>query len=108
MDVSRAQITQKVIELAAAQAGVEPETVTPDTHFVNDLNYDSLDGVDFSMKIEDAFHLTMPDTDADKLDTVSKVVDYVTRRNTTGDSNASTSSLCSQAAPGRTSASSSP
>ena len=78
MDYSRAEIIRKVIDLAAAQAGVEPQTLSLETHFVNDLNFDSLDGVDFSMKVEDAFHLTMPDTDADKLDTVAKVVDYVT------------------------------
>jgi acyl carrier protein len=80
MEDPRPEITRKVIALAAEQAGVEPRTVTPDTHFVNDLNYDSLDLVDFSMKVEDAFHLTMPDTDADKLDTVARVVDYVVQK----------------------------
>ena len=78
--MTKQEITQKVIELAAAQVGVDPATVSPDTHFINDLNYDSLDQVEFAMEAEDEFELSVPDEDAEKFDTVGKVIDYVEKR----------------------------
>ena len=71
------EITRKVIELAADQVGVDPATVTPDTHFINDLNYDSLDRVEFTMDAEDEFEMQVPDDDAEKFQTVGQVIDYV-------------------------------
>ena len=77
MEDRKAEVTRKVIELAAEQVGISADRVTPDTHFVNDLAYDSLDAVNFTMELEDEFELSVPDEDAVNLDTVSKVVDYV-------------------------------
>jgi acyl carrier protein len=77
MEERKRQITAKVIELAAEQAGVNPAQVTPDSHFVNDLNYDSLDAVNLIMEVEDEFELSVPDDVAQTLDTVGKLVDYV-------------------------------
>ena len=78
--MTKQEITQKVIELAAAQVGVDPATVSPETHFINDLNYDSLDQVEFAMEAEDEFEVSVPDEDAEKFDTVGKVIDYVEKR----------------------------
>ena len=77
MEDRKTEVTGKVIELAAEQAGVSPAEVTPDSHFFNDLNYDSLDVVEFTMEVEDEFELSVPDDVAQTLDTVGKVVDYV-------------------------------
>ena len=74
---SNAQVTQKVIEIAAEQAGVDPLQVTRETHFVNDLGYDSLDAVEFIMKLEDVFGVSVPDDEAEKIQTVGQAVDYV-------------------------------
>lgn len=78
--MTKQEITQKVIQLAAAQVGVDPATVSPETHFINDLNYDSLDQVEFAMEAEDEFELSVPDEEAEKFDTVGKVIDYVEKR----------------------------
>ena len=75
--MTKQEITEKVIHLAADQVGVEPATVTPDTHFINDLNYDSLDQVEFAMDAEDEFEMQVPDEDAEKFQTVGQVIDYV-------------------------------
>jgi len=75
--MTKEEITRKVIELAADQVGVDPTTVTPDTHFINDLNYDSLDQVEFAMDAEDEFEMQVPDEDAEKFQTVGQVIDYV-------------------------------
>ena len=72
-----AEILAKVIELAADQVGVDPKQVTAETHFENDLEYDSLDEVDFAMKLEDEFELSVSDEDATQLKTVGDVVKYI-------------------------------
>jgi acyl carrier protein len=71
------EIAQKVIGLAAKQADVPAETVTPQHHFVNDLNYDSLDMVEFGMSVEDEFSLTVPDDRLDVFQTVGQVIEFV-------------------------------
>ena len=75
------EIVATVIELAASQVDVDPAAVTLESHFYNDLNYDSLDAVDFTMKIEETFKLSLPDPDADKFKTVGDVVTYVCDHN---------------------------
>ena len=75
--MTREQIQQKLIELAAEKAGVPPSQVTLATHFVNDLEFDSLDVVEYAMDVEDHFQLDVPDEEFDKLATVGEVVEFV-------------------------------
>lgn len=77
--IDRAAITTRVCELAAEQAGVEPPQVTPATHFVNDLNFDSLDVVEFAMSIEDEFRISVSDDEAQNVPTVDAAVELVVR-----------------------------
>ena len=69
-------IDKKVIELAAEHGGVAVEQVTPEHHFENDLNFDSLDRVEFAMDLEDEFELSVPDESFDRFRTVGQVIDY--------------------------------
>jgi acyl carrier protein len=73
----RDEIIAKVIELAAAQAAVPACEVSLATHFRNDLEYDSLDAMEFVMACEDAFGMTIPDEQVEKLNTVGDAVDYI-------------------------------
>ena len=75
--MTREEVQQKLIEMAAEQAGVAASEITPATHFVNDLNFDSLDQVEFAMEVEDEFSLSVPDEDVEKLQTIEAVRDYV-------------------------------
>ncbi|MCK6486596.1 MAG: acyl carrier protein [Phycisphaerae bacterium] len=59
--------------------GVEKSEITRDTSFVNDLNADSLDTVELVMEFEDEFELTIPDEEAEKIQTVGQAVDYIAR-----------------------------
>ena len=77
MDVRKENIAAKVIELAAEQGGVEPSQVFLETHFINDLHYDSLDVVEFTMSLEDEFEMSVPDEAAVELHTVGNVVEFV-------------------------------
>ena len=78
--MSPEQIQTKVIDLAGEQAGLATVEITPATHFVNDLNFDSLDVVEFSMSVEDEFEVSIPDEDVDKLQTVGDVIEYLAQR----------------------------
>jgi len=73
------EIEKKVMELSADQAGVAMEQIQRVTHYVNDLNFDSLDTVELAMSLEDEFEISMKDEDIDGIKTVGDAVDYVVR-----------------------------
>jgi acyl carrier protein len=75
--MTREETQSKVIDLAAEQAGVDKSEVTPATHFVNDLHFDSLDVVEFAMEVEDELEVSISDDQIEKLQTVGDVIDYV-------------------------------
>ena len=70
-------IEQKVIEIVAEQMGTDKSEITRETSFVNDLNADSLDTVELVMEFEDEFELSIPDEDAEKIQTVGQAIDYI-------------------------------
>ncbi|HEX9547697.1 MAG TPA: acyl carrier protein, partial [Acidimicrobiales bacterium] len=61
---------EKFKGIIAEQLGVEPEQVTPDASFVDDLNADSLDLVELIMAFEEEYGMEIPDEDAEKIQTV--------------------------------------
>lgn len=71
------EIETKVIEIVSEQMGVDKGEITRDTHFINDLNADSLDTVELVMEFEDEFELSIPDEDAEKIQTVGQAIDYI-------------------------------
>ena len=70
-------VEQKVIDIVAEQMGVDKSEVTRETSFVNDLNADSLDTVELVMEFEDEFELSIPDEEAEKIQTVGQAIDYI-------------------------------
>lgn len=57
---------------------VDPEKLTLDSHFVNDLGLDSLDHVEIIMNLESEFKFSIPDKDAEKLITPRHILQYIT------------------------------
>ena len=72
-------IEAKVIEIVAEQMGVDKEEVSRETSFVNDLNADSLDTVELVMEFEDQFELSIPDEEAEKIQSVGQAIDYISK-----------------------------
>ncbi len=75
--LSRAEIEEKVIKIVGDQMGVDKSEINMETSFVNDLNADSLDTVELVMEFEDAFEMSIPDEEAEKIQTVGQAVDYI-------------------------------
>ena len=75
--MTREDVEKRLIELAAEQAGVNAADITSATHFRNDLNFDSLDEVEYAMIVEDEFGLSVPDERAQKLETIADVTNLV-------------------------------
>ena len=71
------EIEQKVIEIVSEQMNVDKSEITRETSFVNDLNADSLDTVELVMEFEDQFELSIPDEEAEKIQTVGQAIDYI-------------------------------
>ena len=71
-------IEEKVIDIVSDQMGVDKAEITRETSFVNDLNADSLDTVELVMEFEDEFELSIPDEEAEKIQTVGQAIDHIT------------------------------
>jgi len=57
--------------------GVNPNEVTENASFVDDLGADSLDTVELVMAFEEKFGLEIPDEDAEKIKTIGNAIDYI-------------------------------
>jgi len=71
------EVQEKVISIVAEQMGVDKGEISRDTHFVNDLNADSLDTVELVMEFEDEFETSIPDEQAEKIQTVGQAIEYI-------------------------------
>ena len=70
-------IQDKVRDIIVEQLGVNPEQVTLEAKFIEDLGADSLDTVELVMAFEEEFGIDVPDEEAEKLLSVGDVVRYV-------------------------------
>ncbi|HBM74462.1 MAG TPA: acyl carrier protein [Clostridiaceae bacterium] len=70
-------IFDKVKEIIVEQLGVDPDDVTLESSFIDDLGADSLDIVELIMALEEEFDIEIPDEEAEKFPTVGDVVNYI-------------------------------
>lgn len=70
-------IEAQVKNVVAKQLGIDPEKVTLEASFVDNLGADSLDLVELTMAFEDEFNIEIPDVDAEKILKVQDAVKYV-------------------------------
>jgi len=74
-------IEERVTDIIVNQLNVNAEQVTPEASFLDDLGSDSLDTVELIMAFEEEFkdqiQGEIPEADAEKLQTVGSVVEYI-------------------------------
>jgi acyl carrier protein len=77
MSTEKPSIEERLKEIVIKQFGESEKPVTLETSFVNDLEADSLDIVELVMELEDEFDVSIPDEDAEKMQTVGDAVKYI-------------------------------
>ena len=70
-------VEQRVKEIICEQLGVSEDQVTAQASFIEDLGADSLDIVELVMALEEEYDMEIPDEDAEKVRTVSDVIEYI-------------------------------
>jgi len=70
-------IFDQLKELISNELGVKIEDIRMESDLVADLGADSLDAVELIMTIEDQFEITVDDKDAQSLQTVGQIVEYI-------------------------------
>ena len=70
-------VAERVKEIIVEQLGVNPDQVTPEASFIEDLGADSLDTVEMVMAFEEEFGAEIPDEEAEKITTVGLATKYI-------------------------------
>ncbi len=70
------QITNILIE----KIGIAPTEATIDANFIKDLGIDSLDYAEIVMEFEQTFNIRIPDSDAERLQTIGQAVEYINEK----------------------------
>ena len=71
-------IAKRSIDIIAKAKNIPADTITLDTTF-EELNIDSLDKINISFEVEEAFNIDIPDEALGSIRTVGDMVDGVTK-----------------------------
>ena len=70
-------VKDKVVDIICQKLDVSKEKVNMETRYTEDLGADSLDQAELVMEFEDEFELSIPDEEAEKIQTVGQAIDYI-------------------------------
>ncbi len=70
-------IASKVTKIIVEKLGVDESEVTVEASFTNDLGADSLDTVELIMEFEKEFNVSIPDDQAENIQTVGQAIAYL-------------------------------
>ena len=70
-------IAERVTKIIVDKLVVEESQVTPDALFTKDLGADSLDTVELILEFEKEFGISIPDEEAEKIQTVQHAISYL-------------------------------
>ena len=74
------ELFEKIRDIVSEQFGVEPERLTEDTDFLDELGADSLDVVELAVSMEDEFGIPeIGEEDIRRIRTMGDLVSYVRR-----------------------------
>lgn len=75
--MTKAEIFDKIADIIADRFEVDRDAINDQLNFKQDLDADSIDFVEFVLELEDTFSAEISDEDAEKLNTIGEVVDYI-------------------------------
>lgn len=75
--MERPEVLEAIREVAVEVLDVEPDAVTEEARFKEDLDADSLDLVELVMGLEERFDITVPEEDLEGVTTVGQAVTLV-------------------------------
>ncbi|MCF0143047.1 MAG: acyl carrier protein [Parasporobacterium sp.] len=68
---------EKLKEIIANVLNMNPENITPETRFIDDMGADSLDLFQVVLEIEDTFHIKIDDSQVEKISTVGDAAEAI-------------------------------
>ena len=78
--MDRTELLDAVRDIAVNVLSVEPDKVTENARFQEDLEADSLDLVEFVMALEEEFDITVPEEELEGVETVRQAVSLVSEK----------------------------
>jgi acyl carrier protein len=75
--MTRDQLLEIVREATVGVLGVDPAAVTPEAHFADDLDADSLALVEIIMAVEDQLDIQVPEEELKDVRTVGAAIDLL-------------------------------
>ncbi len=70
-------IAERVSKIIIDKLGVDESEVSPEANFTNDLGADSLETVELIMEFEKEFDVSIPDEQAENIQTVGQAVEFL-------------------------------
>ena len=74
------QILRRIRPLIASELKVSQEQITEGTRLFEDLGVDSLQSIEVTMVLEEAFNIEILDREAEKMKTVGDIIAYLAKR----------------------------
>jgi len=77
--MDRQEVEQRVVKVVCQVLGVEPDAVTPQSHFVFDLGAESTQSIELVAAFEHEFGIEMDEDAALEVQTVGDAVEFITK-----------------------------
>jgi acyl carrier protein len=75
-----ANVAERVKKIIVDKLGIDESEITPEASFIQDLGADSLDTVELIMEFEREFDVSIPDEQAEKIQTVGQAIEYLEKQ----------------------------
>eukprot|EP01089_Gocevia_fonbrunei_P007991 TRINITY_DN1948_c0_g1_i1.p1 TRINITY_DN1948_c0_g1~~TRINITY_DN1948_c0_g1_i1.p1 ORF type:complete len:138 (+),score=28.72 TRINITY_DN1948_c0_g1_i1:75-488(+) len=75
--VTAEQARERIIRVVKDFHKVDPNKVSVNSHFTNDLGLDSLDQVELVLAFEDEFAIVLAEDDAEKIQNIDDAVEFI-------------------------------
>ena len=69
-------VFEKIKEIIVKQMEVDPNSITMETSFIDDLDADSIEILEMVVAFEDEFQVEIPEEEIEKIKTVGDIVTY--------------------------------